>query len=152
SGGYVLLAGHSVDNAGQIETRKGQAQLAAGDSFVIRRGVGTAQNTASTTRGNEIAPRFNADSSAGSVRNSGLIQAREGDITLAGRQVEQAGVVVATTTVNQRGSVHLLNAISDAQGEVTLASGSTTAVLLEDDGKTTALDSQRDALIAESAT
>ena len=51
----MLLAGHSVENAGQIETRKGQAQLAAGDSFVIRRGVGTAQNTASTTRGNEIA-------------------------------------------------------------------------------------------------
>lgn len=150
-GGYVLLAGHSVENAGQIETRKGQAQLAAGDSFVIRRGVGTAQNTSSTTRGNEIAPRFVADSSAGNVRNSGLIQAREGDITLAGRAVEQAGVAVATTTLNQRGTVHLLNSVSDAKGNVTLASGSTTAVLIEDDGKSTVLDSQRDALIKESA-
>ncbi|WP_329859235.1 filamentous haemagglutinin family protein [Stenotrophomonas hibiscicola] len=150
-GGYVLLAGHSVENAGQIETRKGQAQLAAGDSFVIRRGVGTAQNTASTTRGNEIAPRFVADSTAGSVRNSGLIQAREGDVTLAGRTVEQAGVAVATTTLNQRGTVHLLNSASDAAGSVTLAAGSTTAVLLEDDGKSTALDSQRNALIKESA-
>lgn len=149
-GGYVLLAGHSVENAGQIETRKGQAQLAAGDSFVIRRGMGTAQNTASTTRGNEIAPRFIADSTAGGVRNSGLIQAREGDITLAGRRVEQAGVAVASTTLNQRGTVHLLNSASDAAGSVTLASGSTTAVLLEDDGKSTALDSQRDALIKES--
>jgi filamentous hemagglutinin family protein len=149
-GGYVLLAGHSVENAGQIETRKGQAQLAAGDSFVIRRGVGTAQNTASTTRGNEIAPRFVADSTAGSVRNSGLIQAREGDITLAGRAVEQAGVAVATTTLNQRGTVHLLSSSSDSKGSVTLATGSTTAVLIEDDGKTTALDSQRDALIKES--
>ncbi|MDV9043776.1 filamentous haemagglutinin family protein [Stenotrophomonas sp. RAC2] len=149
-GGYVLLAGHSVENAGQIETRKGQAQLAAGDSFVIRRGMGTAQNTASTTRGNEIAPRFIADSTAGGVRNGGLIQAREGDITLAGRTVEQAGVAVATTTLNQRGTVHLLNSASDAVGNVTLASGSTTAVLLEDDGKSTALDSQRDALIKES--
>ncbi|XFC39252.1 filamentous hemagglutinin family protein [Stenotrophomonas indicatrix] len=150
-GGYVLLAGHSVENAGQIETRKGQTQLAAGDSFVIRRGAGTAQNTASTTRGNEIAPRFVADSTAGGVRNSGLIQAREGDITLAGRTVEQAGVAVATTTLNQRGTVHLLNSASDAAGSVTLAAGSTTAVLLEDDGKSTALDSQRDALIRESA-
>lgn len=149
-GGYVLLAGHSVENAGQIETRKGQTQLAAGDSFVIRRGVGTAQNTASTTRGNEIAPRFVADSTAGSVRNSGLIQAREGDITLAGRAVEQAGVAVATTTLNQRGTVHLLSSSSDSKGSVTLATGSTTAVLIEDDGKTTALDSQRDALIKES--
>lgn len=150
-GGYVLLAGHSVENAGRIETRRGQTQLAAGDSFVIRRGVGTAQNTASTTRGNEIAPRFVTDSTAGSVRNSGLIQAREGDVTLAGRAVEQAGVAVATTTLNQRGTVHLLSSSSDSKGSVTLATGSTTAVLIEDDGKTTALDSQRDALIKESA-
>lgn len=150
-GGYVLLAGHSVENAGQIETRRGQTQLAAGDSFVIRRGVGTAQNTASTTRGNEIAPRSVTDSTAGSVRNSGLIQAREGDVTLAGRTVEQAGVAVATTTLNQRGTVHLLSSSSDSKGSVTLATGSTTAVLIEDDGKSTALDSQRDALIRESA-
>ena len=149
-GGYVLLAGHSVENAGQIETRRGQTQLAAGDSFVIRRGAGTAQNTASTTRGNEIAPRFVTDSTAGSVRNSGLIQAREGDVTLAGRTVEQAGVAVATTTLNQRGTVHLLSSSSDSKGSVTLATGSTTAVLIEDDGKSTALDSQRDALIKES--
>ncbi|MEI2262069.1 filamentous hemagglutinin family protein [Stenotrophomonas indicatrix] len=149
-GGYVLLAGHSVENAGQIETRRGQTQLAAGDSFVIRRGAGTAQNTASTTRGNEIAPRFVTASTAGSVRNSGLIQAREGDVTLAGRTVEQAGVAVATTTLNQRGTVHLLSSSSDSKGSVTLATGSTTAVLIEDDGKTTALDSQRDALIKES--
>ncbi|WP_282294725.1 filamentous hemagglutinin family protein [Stenotrophomonas sp. PS02289] len=151
SGGYVLLAGQNVENAGQIETVKGQAQLAAGDSFIIRRGVGTAQNTASTTRGNEIAPQLAAGSTAGTVTNSGLIQAREGDITLAGRTVEQAGVAVATTTVNQRGTVHLLNSLADRTGSVTLAEGSTTAVLIEDDGKTTALDSQRDALIAESS-
>ncbi|MGF6416711.1 filamentous hemagglutinin family protein [Stenotrophomonas sp. AN71] len=149
-GGYVLLAGNSVENAGQIETHKGQTQLAAGDSFVIRRGVGTAQNTASTTAGNEIAPRFVQGSSAGDVRNSGLIQAREGDITLAGRKVEQAGVVVATTTLSQRGTIHLLNAISDRQGQVTLHSGATTAVLIEDDGKSAVLDSQRDALIKAS--
>lgn len=150
-GGYVLLAGRSVENAGQIETRKGQAQLAAGDSFVIRRGVGTAQNTSSTTAGNEIAPRFVAGSTAGDVRNSGLIQAREGDVTLAGRTVQQAGVVVATSTLNHRGTVHLLTSAADKKGSVTLAEGSTTAILLEDDGKTTALDSQRQALLEQSA-
>ncbi|KAG1209528.1 hypothetical protein G6F35_010699 [Rhizopus arrhizus] len=151
-GGYVLLAGRSVENAGQIDTRKGQTQLAAGDSFVIRRGVGTAQNTSSTTGGNEIAPRFVAGSTAGDVRNSGLIQAREGDITLAGRHVEQAGVAVATSTLNQRGTVHLLTSASDGKASVTLGRDATTAILLEDDGKTTALDSQRQALLNESAT
>ncbi|MCO5735627.1 filamentous hemagglutinin N-terminal domain-containing protein [Stenotrophomonas maltophilia] len=129
-GGYVLLAGHSVENAGHIEARKGQVQLAAGDSFVIRRGVGTATNTSSTTRGNEIAPRFIAGSTAGGVRNTGLLRALEGDVTLAGRSVEQAGVAVASTTLAQRGTVHLLASASDAGSSVTLADGATTAVLI----------------------
>jgi hypothetical protein len=74
------------------------------------------------------------------VRNSGLLRAREGDVTLAGRSVEQAGVAVASTTL-QRGTVHLLASASDAGSSVTLADGATTAVLIEDDGKTTVLDS-----------
>ncbi|WZB73458.1 hypothetical protein WJ968_04415 [Achromobacter xylosoxidans] len=44
-GGYVLLLGSEVHNAGAISTPRGQAQLAAGDSFIIRRGVGTSENT-----------------------------------------------------------------------------------------------------------
>ncbi|MGJ7545856.1 filamentous haemagglutinin family protein [Variovorax sp. LT1R16] len=150
-GGYVLLAGSEVHNAGEITTRKGQTQLAAGDSFLIRKGLGTDANTASTTRGNEIAPQFVADSTAGKVTNSGLILSREGDITLAGRDVRQDGVAISTTTVNTRGTVHLLNSANDSSGAVTLGKDAITAVVIEDDGKTTALDSQRDALIAESA-
>lgn len=37
-GGFVLLMGGEVVNAGTITTSKGQAQLAAGDRFVLRRG------------------------------------------------------------------------------------------------------------------
>ncbi|MDF3834692.1 hemagglutinin, partial [Cupriavidus basilensis] len=119
-----------------------------------RRGVGTDGNTTSTTRGNEISPQFVASGSAGSagkVTNSGLILATEGDVTLAGRDVQQFGVAVATTTANTRGTVHLLNSAADTQGRVTLGPGAVTAVLIDDDGKTTALDSQRDALIQDSA-
>lgn len=150
-GGYVLLLGTEVSNAGQITTNRGQTEMAAGDSFIIRKGVGTDGNTISTTRGNEIAPQFNPGSSAGKVTNSGLIIAREGDVTLAGRDVQQNGVAVASTTVNTRGTIHLLNSASDTQGKVTLGAGATTAVVIEDDGVTTALNSQRDALISESA-
>ncbi len=150
-GGYVLVMGKEVHNEGEISTRKGQTTLAAGDSFFIRKGVGTEGNTYSTTRGNEVVSKIDAGSTAGKVTNSGLIMAREGDITLTGRDVQQNGVAVATTTVNTRGTIHLLNSASDAQGAVTLGQGSTTAILIEDDGKTTALDSQRDALIKESA-
>ncbi len=150
-GGYVMLLGSEVNNAGAITTHRGQTQLAAGDSFIIRKGAGTEGNTASTTRGNEIAPQFAADSTAGKVGNTGLLLAREGDITLAGRDVRQNGVAVSSTTVTARGTIHLLNSASDTQGKVTLGQGATTAILIEDDGTARALDSQRDALIKDSA-
>ncbi|QOF76402.1 filamentous haemagglutinin family protein [Variovorax sp. 38R] len=150
-GGYVLLLGKEVANAGEIAARKGQVQLAAGDSFVIRKGVGTEANAFSTTRGNEIAPQFVADSTSGKVSNTGLLVAREGDITLAGRDVRQDGVALATSTVSARGTVHLLNSAADTRGNVALGSGAVTAVLIEDDGKASAFDSQRDALLKESA-
>ncbi|WP_160118125.1 filamentous haemagglutinin family protein [Pandoraea pulmonicola] len=148
-GGYVLLMGSTVENAGEIVTHRGQTQLAAGDAFIIRRGVGTDGNAESTTRGNEIAPQFAVSSTAGAVINRGLIVAREGDVTLGGRDVRQLGVALSSTTVNNRGTIHLLNSTKDGNGRVTFGQGATTAVLVEDDGSR-ALDSQRDALIQAS--
>ncbi|MDN2701188.1 filamentous hemagglutinin family protein [Janthinobacterium sp. SUN100] len=142
-GGYVLLLGKEVHNGGDIATQKGQTALAAGDNFIIKKGVGTDGNQASTTRGNEITPQFSTDSLSGKVSNTGLIQAREGDVTLVGRDVQQNGIVLATTSVTTRGTVHL-NAIG-ADGKVALGQGAATAVVIEDDGKR-ALDSQRDSL------
>ncbi|RQO63792.1 filamentous hemagglutinin [Variovorax sp. KBW07] len=150
-GGYVLLLGTEVHNAGEVATPRGQALLAAGDGFIIRKGAGTVGNTFSTTRGNEVAPRFAPDSTAGLVRNSGLMVAAEGDVTLAGRDVRQDGVALATTTVNTRGTVHLLNAASDTRGTVTVGRNAVTAVLLDADRGANALDSQREAFIKESA-
>ncbi|MGJ7542490.1 filamentous haemagglutinin family protein [Variovorax sp. LT1R16] len=144
-GGYVMLLGSEVHNAGQISTPSGQTVLAAGDSFFIRKGVGSTGNQLSTTRGNEVTPAFGSDSLAGKVVNSGLIQAPLGDVTLTGREVRQDGVVLSSTSVNTRGTVHL-KAIGDA-GTVTLGAGSTTAIVL-DTGNATALDSQRAGLMA----
>ncbi|SEO50145.1 filamentous hemagglutinin family protein [Pseudomonas sp. NFACC39-1] len=143
-GGYALLLGSEVENAGSIITAKGQTTLAAGDSFYIRRGQGTSGNPRSTTRGNEVATSLKPGSSAGTVINSGLIQASTGDITLTGHNVQQNGVAVASSSVDTRGTVHLLNAFSDSTGSVTLGQGSATAVLLDAAGGS-ALDSQRDA-------
>ena len=143
SGGYVLLAGQEVHNAGIITTPNGQTVLAAGDSFVIKRGQGTEGNQQSTTRGNDITARVSLDSPSGAVSNTGLISAATGDITLTGTDVKQAGVALASTSVNNRGTVHL-----NARGQnarVVLAEGATTAILLDDSA--TALDSQRDALL-----
>lgn len=151
-GGFVLLLGSEVDNHGMITTPKGQTELAAGDDFILRPGYSTTSNSYSTTRGNEIAPIFDVNSSAGSVTNTGFITAAQGDITLAGRTVTQDGVLIASTSVNQRGTIHLLNSATNADGSITLTGNSLTAILPELDSDTTALDSQRDALIADSAT
>ena len=145
-GGYVLLLGSEVHNAGQIATPRGQAALAAGDDFYIRKGYGTDGNVKSTTTGNEVGTTIKAGSAAGLVRNSGLISAATGDITLAGRQVRQDGVLVASTDIGARGAIHLLNRASDASGSVALGEGSVTAVVLESSALT-GLDGQRDAAL-----
>ena len=147
-GGYVLLAGRAVHNGGMLATPNGQVTLAAGDSFVIRKGQGTDANQTSSTRGNEVDVKFNLGTGAGTVVNTGLAQALTGDVTLAGRDVQQAGVLLTSTSVTARGTVHLK--ADGANGLVTLADGSLTTALL-DDSTATALDVQRNALIKESA-
>ena len=139
-GGYVLLLGNEVENAGSIATNRGQTLLAAGDNFVIRKGVGSDGNVTSTTRGNEVQAQQVAGGS-GTVRNSGIIQAASGDITLAGRTVQQDGVLLSSTSVDTRGTLHL-----KASEAVTLGEGSTSAILLDSTGST-ALDSQRAAAL-----
>ncbi|MER2073675.1 MAG: filamentous hemagglutinin N-terminal domain-containing protein, partial [Stenotrophomonas sp.] len=155
-GGYVLLLGRQVHNHGQITTANGQTTLAAGDAFVIRKGMGTDQNQTSTTRGNvvttlrkPVAADAVVATASGVVSNSGLIQASTGDITLAGHDVRQQGAVVSTSSVHTRGTVHLQNERADTTGSVLLDQGSTTAIVL-DASATTALDVQRETLVQES--
>ncbi|SFY32666.1 filamentous hemagglutinin family N-terminal domain-containing protein [Janthinobacterium lividum] len=145
-GGYVLLAGRAVENAGAITTPNGQTTLAAGDAIVVRQGMGTDKNQYSSTRGNEVEMLRVADSGAGSVVNNGLIQAATGDITLSGNSVRQDGVLLSSTTVNGRGTIHLAAAGENAG--VTLARGSVSAIVIDDNGAT-ALDVQRDTLLKD---
>ena len=150
-GGYVMLLGREVHNAGTITTPNGQTVMAAGDAFVIRKGLGTDENKTSSTRGNEVTTLRLGDgsSTAGAVRNTGLVQATTGDITMTGHDLRQDGTLVATTSVNTRGTVHLLNDAADAKGQVALGDGSVTAIVLEATA-TTALDVQRETLIKDS--
>jgi filamentous hemagglutinin family protein len=147
-GGFVMLLGSKVENAGSIRTDRGQTLLAAGDSFLIRPGYGTDANQRSTTRGNEVQVTVGADSTAGRAINSGVIEARQGDITIAGEHVVQGGVAVATTNVHARGTVHLLTNVASNKSDtsVTLTGNSLTLILPELDSKDTATNAQRDAL------
>jgi len=146
SGGYALLLGSDVQNDGSISTAKGQTVLAAGDRFYIRKGSGTEGNALSTTFGNEVIPGFKAGAVAGNVTNNGLIQSATGDITLTGHEVVQNGVLLASTSVATRGTIHLTNPNTDSSGSVTLGQGSATAIML-DSSDLTALDSQHQAAL-----
>ncbi len=145
-GGFVWLLGSSVQNDGVITTNNGQTILAAGQDFILRPGFSTVGNQVSTTLGSEVAVN-----QGGTVTNTGLVRASTGDITLAGRTIVQAGVLASTTSVGQRGSIHLLTDRSDAASGVTLAPGSAT-LIQADTAPATAIDAQRAALIANSAT
>jgi filamentous hemagglutinin family protein len=154
-GGFVLLMGTRVDNSGSIKTPTGQTELAAGDNFYIRPGYSTSSNQSSTTRGNEIAVQLNTTGSSltggsGAVTNTGIITANTGDITLAGESVAQDGIAVSTTTVSVRGTIHLLTSASDPFANVTLGPESLTLINPDLTDLTTALDSQRAALITAS--
>jgi filamentous hemagglutinin family protein len=146
AGGYALLLGNEVQNDGSINTTKGQTVLAAGDHFYIRKGSGTEGNVLSSTFGSEVIPGFKAGAVAGRVTNNGLIQSATGDITLTGHEVVQNGVLLASTSVATRGTIHLTNPSSDTNGSVTLGQGSATAIML-DSSDLTALDSQHDAAL-----
>ena len=115
-GGYVLLLGSEVHNAGQISTPRGQAALAAGDDFYIRKGYGTDGNVKSTTTGNEVGTTIKAGS-GGAGAQQRVDQRRHGRHH-AGRPPGADGVLVASTDIGARGAIHLLNRASDASGSV----------------------------------
>lgn len=152
SGGFVLLMGSQVTNGGSITAANGQVVLAAGPRFAVLPGYGTtgSGDPLATTLGLQIAPLNSG--SANIALNTGLLEAPSGDITMVGHAVQQAGVILATTTVDQRGTIHLLTPVDDTTATVTLAAGSVTDVAPDLTSSATALNSQRAALIATSAT
>ncbi len=151
-GGFVLLMGSSVTNAGQITTPNGQTVLAAGHDFVLTPGAGTATGTVPTTRGIQVEAIPAPHSFVQAVENDGLITATTGDITLVGRTVTQSGVLASTTTVDQRGTIHLLTDAADVTANVTLSPGSVTVVQPDTADPTTALDTVRAGARSNSAT
>jgi len=140
-GGSVILLGSSVDNAGSISTANGQTILAAGQDFFLRQGYSIAPANGIVVASTTLGAMIGVDH-GGTALNTGLIQATTGDITMVGHQVTQSGVIISTSSVDQRGTIHLLNATADTRGEVTLAPGSVTYIE-PDPNSGTALDPQR---------
>ncbi|WP_258002316.1 filamentous haemagglutinin family protein [Burkholderia sp. WAC0059] len=170
NGGFVLIAAPNVTNAGNITVAPtGQVVLAAGVGVGLLASSGNPQTlypeltgaiglvTGSTTT--DITP-------AGTLINTGLVQADRGEISLLGSTVQQNGVIGVTTSVNTPGTITISTVdeyisntptgaaypgaavvtlgngspnpgnVTNRAGALSFGPGSVTAVLPDDDGET----------------
>jgi filamentous hemagglutinin family protein len=136
TGGRVALIGPNVTNNGTISTPDGQTILAAGQQ------VAFTASSDPTLRG--LDTYIGPVGTSGAATNNGLIEVDEGDATLAGRYVNQMGVIANTTSVSLNGRIDLdasygthvvpganstLLFAPTATGNVTLGAGSLTEIL-----------------------
>jgi filamentous hemagglutinin len=99
-GGRIMLLGSAVTNSGAIATPDGQTILAAASNAVY-----LMASSNPSMRGLLIA--VDGGGTTGAVINNGTITAARGNVTLAGLLVNQSGMVSATTSVGENGSIYL---------------------------------------------
>lgn len=117
SNGYVILAGGKVNQAGTINTPKGQTVLAAGADLYLKPAYAQAMRGFSA----EVNPLYVVDTTnsnrwialsrgteANAVMNTGFITAALGNISLVAHEITQAGTLTATTSITENGSINLL--------------------------------------------
>ncbi|MGC3989375.1 MAG: filamentous hemagglutinin N-terminal domain-containing protein [Chthoniobacteraceae bacterium] len=109
-GGRVELIGPNVKNAGTISTPDGQTILAAG----LQVGFTAHSSSDASLRGLDVFVGAIVDPSsanpayAGTATNNGLIEALRGDVTIAGKAVNQNGFINSSTSVSYNGRIDLL--------------------------------------------
>src|SRR5262249_34765528 len=115
SGGRVILAAPNVTNEGTISTPDGQTILAAGlqAGFAAHPTNDPSLRGLDTYIGAVAVPKAAAGEpadttpAAGTARNAGLIDSPRGNTTLAGKNVEQLGVINSSTSVSLNGRIDL---------------------------------------------
>ena len=134
----MFLFGANVTNNGVIHAPNGQVVLAAGTAADVTASIEP------SVRGVQVIVE-----NGGGSRNTGYISAPTGSISMNGMMGRQSGVLVASTSVNEAGSITLLAGDGlytesplnhevhvKRTGTLELSPGSLTAVLPEEDGLT----------------
>jgi len=98
SGGRIMLVGNNVANEGTLSAPAGQIILAAGSEI----GFEAHSSNDPSLRGLDVFIG-NVRPSSGTVMNSGLVSVLQGNLTLAGKTVQQFGAVESTTTTSLNG-------------------------------------------------
>jgi len=142
--GYALLSAPRIEQGGQIVADNGQVILAAVQTLTL------APN--STANGLDVAALFSTQKVDGAIRNTGLIQARQGRIQWLGEDMQQDGVVVSSTSLSHPGIIHFdLGSLQNVSSVLSLGKGSVTTVLPEKNGETTTSSSDADAAFVTSS-
>jgi filamentous hemagglutinin len=178
NGSKIMMFAPVVENNGSISTSGGQAVLAAGNKVYLEasqdpnlRGVLVEVDVSNPGAADPKLAGLVQNDASGTVTNNtpGSILAQRGNITLVGYAVNQQGLLSATTSVTENGSIKLLarhevnttaNATTQNQyqnvagntgyfdiratqtGTVTLGKDSVTQVLPETSDNSTTTDSQ----------
>lgn len=108
-GGRVALIGANVVNQGTISTPDGQTILAAGlqVGFVAHSSSDPGLRGLDTFVGAVVDPLAAVPEYAGTARNEGLVEAPRASVTMAGKTVEQNGVINSSTSVVLNGRIDL---------------------------------------------
>ncbi|WP_245982618.1 filamentous haemagglutinin family protein [Trinickia fusca] len=111
-GGFVMIAAPNVTNGGSITATSGQVVLAAGVGVSLR------PNSVTPANPQILLPELSGEvdkldgsgsqidiTPAGTLTNTGIVQAARGNVNLLGSRVAQNGVVGVTTSVNTPGNI-----------------------------------------------
>lgn len=104
NGGRVMLVGANVRNEGTISTPSGQTILAAG----LQVGIQAHNSSDPSLRGLDVWIG-NVGDYAGSVTNSGIIESYTGSVLMAGKKINQLGIIDSTTSVKLNGRIDLIS-------------------------------------------
>ena len=102
NGGRILLVGPNVTNAGTLSSASGQTILAAG----LQAAVAAHDGKDPSLRGLDVWVGV-VDDNSGTATNTGLIETLTGNTTMAGRTVNQLGVLDSSTSVSLNGRLDL---------------------------------------------
>ena len=101
NGGRIVLVGKNVINSGTLATSGGQTILASG----LDMGFTAHDTTDASLRGLDVF--VGKAGNGGTTTNEGMIQVARGSVWLAGKAVDQLGVIDSTTSVSLNGRVDL---------------------------------------------
>lgn len=128
SGGFVLLTGPAIVNAGEITAPEGQVSLEAGQLVTLTRSSGAAGTATPDIRGFSLTSADNNQFANGTYvenESQGIISAPQGYVSLMSNDqggVINDGILEATTSVSRNGFIHLY------AGDIQLGAGSTLAI------------------------